>query len=611
MASPWAPTPRSSCSCAFPTPRSPTSPPRVEPGPWVAHVSGATPLAALAPHTRSVQRAPAPDIHARARSRAARRRLGGRHRRDGLGPHDRVVAGRDARAAAVRARRRGEDALPRGRGVRLELRRHDAARGVAAVRRRGRARRRARAADAAHDRERLRADRARSRAATGRRSRPIARRSAPGDPSSSTSTRRSQPRRWCSRHEDDPHDRRAAAALADAGDIGLVPTMGALHAGHLSLFERRAQPRTTRSSRRCSSTRPSSATRAISPRIRATRSATRGSLRRQASTCSSRRRSRRCTRRGSRRGSRSRRRRRGLEGDARPGHFRAVATVCLKLFNIVRPRARTSARRTRSRRSSSAGSCATWTCSCEIRVLPTVRDLDGLALSSRNVLLSPAERARALALPRALARRSGRARPGGDAVAAATAELNGLTPDYVELHRPRRRARARRRRPRRLDSPHRQRPPARRARMTDKPQRYASWTAGKLPLPELMEMKRRGDKIVMVTAYDAPSGRLADAAGVDLILVGDSSGMVVHGRESTVAVSMDEIVFMTQWVTRGAKRPLVDRRHAVRLVRGVERAGRAARDPSREGRRRGRSEARARRRRRSHARRRSPTPGSR
>jgi 3-methyl-2-oxobutanoate hydroxymethyltransferase len=93
--------------------------------------------------------------------------------------------------------------------------------------------------------------------------------------------------------------------------------------------------------------------------------------------------------------------------------------------------------------------------------------------------------------------------------------------------------------------------------MSDKPARYASWTAGKLPLPELMEMKRRGEKIVMVTAYDAPSGRLADAAGVDLILVGDSSGMVVHGRESTVAVSLDEIVFMTQWVSRGAKRPIV------------------------------------------------------
>jgi len=93
--------------------------------------------------------------------------------------------------------------------------------------------------------------------------------------------------------------------------------------------------------------------------------------------------------------------------------------------------------------------------------------------------------------------------------------------------------------------------------MSEKRPRYASWTAGKLPLPELGEMKRRGDKIVMVTAYDAPSGRLADAAGVDLILVGDSSGMVVHGRESTVAVSLEEILFMTQWVTRGAKRPLV------------------------------------------------------
>jgi 3-methyl-2-oxobutanoate hydroxymethyltransferase len=93
--------------------------------------------------------------------------------------------------------------------------------------------------------------------------------------------------------------------------------------------------------------------------------------------------------------------------------------------------------------------------------------------------------------------------------------------------------------------------------MTDNPPRYASWTHGKLPLPELGEMKRRGDRIVMVTAYDASSGRLADAAGVDLILVGDSSGMVLHGRDSTVPVSMDEMVFMCQWVSRGAKRPLV------------------------------------------------------
>ena len=60
---------------------------------------------------------------------------------------------------------------------------------------------------------------------------------------------------------------------------------------------------------------------------------------------------------------------------------------------------------------------------------------------------------------------------------------------------------------------------------------------GKLPLPELLEMKRRGDRIVMVTAYDAPGARLADAAGIDLILVGDTAAMVVLGHESTVPVT--------------------------------------------------------------------------
>src|SRR4051794_22778550 len=87
--------------------------------------------------------------------------------------------------------------------------------------------------------------------------------------------------------------------------------------------------------------------------------------------------------------------------------------------------------------------------------------------------------------------------------------------------------------------------------------RYASWTHGKLPLTELAELKQRGQKIVMVTAYDAPSGRLADAAGVDLILVGDSAAMVVLGHDSTVPATMDEMVVLTRAVTRGAKRPLV------------------------------------------------------
>jgi 3-methyl-2-oxobutanoate hydroxymethyltransferase len=79
----------------------------------------------------------------------------------------------------------------------------------------------------------------------------------------------------------------------------------------------------------------------------------------------------------------------------------------------------------------------------------------------------------------------------------------------------------------------------------------------KLPLTQLVEMKRRGDKIVMVTAYDAPGARFADAAGIDIILVGDTAAMVVLGHESTVPVSMDEMLFMTRTVARAAKRPIV------------------------------------------------------
>ena len=82
-------------------------------------------------------------------------------------------------------------------------------------------------------------------------------------------------------------------------------------------------------------------------------------------------------------------------------------------------------------------------------------------------------------------------------------------------------------------------------------------TTGKLPLTELAEMKRRGDRIVMVTAYDAPGARFADAAGIDVVLVGDSAAMVVLGHDSTVPATMDEMLMLTRAVTRGARRPLV------------------------------------------------------
>jgi len=82
--------------------------------------------------------------------------------------------------------------------------------------------------------------------------------------------------------------------------------------------------------------------------------------------------------------------------------------------------------------------------------------------------------------------------------------------------------------------------------------------AGKFPLPELAEMKRRGEKIVMVTAYDAPGARFAEDAGVDVILVGDTAAMVVLGYEgTTVPVTMDEMLFLTRTVARVARRPIV------------------------------------------------------
>jgi 3-methyl-2-oxobutanoate hydroxymethyltransferase len=81
--------------------------------------------------------------------------------------------------------------------------------------------------------------------------------------------------------------------------------------------------------------------------------------------------------------------------------------------------------------------------------------------------------------------------------------------------------------------------------------------AGKLPLPELAAMKRRGDKIVMVTAYDAPGARFAEDAGIDVILVGDTAAMVVLGHEGTTPVTMDEMLFLTKTVSRAANRPLV------------------------------------------------------
>jgi 3-methyl-2-oxobutanoate hydroxymethyltransferase len=79
----------------------------------------------------------------------------------------------------------------------------------------------------------------------------------------------------------------------------------------------------------------------------------------------------------------------------------------------------------------------------------------------------------------------------------------------------------------------------------------------KLSLTEIAERKRQGEKLVMVTAYDHPSARLADAAGVDLILVGDSAADNVLGYDSTVPVTVDELLVLVRAVARGAEHALV------------------------------------------------------
>jgi 3-methyl-2-oxobutanoate hydroxymethyltransferase len=76
-------------------------------------------------------------------------------------------------------------------------------------------------------------------------------------------------------------------------------------------------------------------------------------------------------------------------------------------------------------------------------------------------------------------------------------------------------------------------------------------------LTDLGRMKRQGHKIAAVTAYDAPSGRLADLAGIDCVLVGDSAVMTMFGRDSTVSATMDEMLLLTRAVAGGVRRALV------------------------------------------------------
>ena len=405
----------------------------VAPGPWVAHVSGATPLAALDPHERRFSVHPLQTFIASAGARAARRRLGGDHGES-------------------------EDALATARGVAetLGLRPFELADEKRTVYHAG-------AVFASNYLVTLERAAARLAAAAGappealvplisgtvenglRADRPdLPGRLGDGGGAQGRDPRRASraraPVRDARRGDGDARVKvvrtvaelhRGRAGLA--GEVGLVPTMGALHAGHLALLERGA--RRERRGRHVALRQPRAVRRGLRSRWRipATRPAT-WRLAEEAGVAvvfappvdelypqgfqtwvdvedASR----------------------GLEGDARPGHFRGVATVCLKLFTLVRPARAYFGQKDAQQSAVVRTLVRDLALPLTIRVVATVRDPDGLALSSRNSLLAAAERERALALPRALAAGAAAHRAGGDPVAAARASLNGLTPDYVSL----------------------------------------------------------------------------------------------------------------------------------------------------------------------------------
>jgi pantoate--beta-alanine ligase len=219
-------------------------------------------------------------------------------------------------------------------------------------------------------------------------------------------------------------DLRAALAKAREGRrVGLVPTMGAFHAGHVSLFEAARQE--------CDLVVVSlfvnaaqfgdAADLAAYPRDEQADAATAKTVGVDLLFIPSRNEMYPVgfqtwvdvTELGSQ-----------LEGAFRPGHFRAVATICLKLFNLVRPDVAYFGQKDAQQVEVIRRLIRDLDLELDVRVLPTVRDEDGLALSSRNAALEPAERELALALPRALATRD---------AAAARAQLNGFDVDYVEI----------------------------------------------------------------------------------------------------------------------------------------------------------------------------------
>ena len=89
-----------------------------------------------------------------------------------------------------------------------------------------------------------------------------------------------------------------------------------------------------------------------------------------------------------------------------------------------------------------------------------------------------------------------------------------------------------------------------------------------MTVPDLQQYKREKRKIMVVTAYDALFARIIEQAGIEVILVGDSLGVVVQGKANTLSVTMQEMLYHTQLVAGAAQQAPCDWRHAVHVLSG-------------------------------------------
>ncbi len=264
-----------------------------------------------------------------------------------------------------------------------------------------------------------------------------------------------------------------------------------------------------------------------------------------------------------------------LEGDPAsrgPGHFAGVATVVAKLLNMVQPEVAYFGQKDAQQALVINRLVRDLDIPVRVSVCPTVRDPDGLALSSRNAYLDPEERERAVALSRALRAAEAKVgegvldrgeRAGGGPRRAARGRRGARVPGASVRAGPfTRRARERldpacRGGPRGPRPAHRQHDP-RRCQVSSRPRASAPPAKGKaVTLSTLAGKKALGEPIAMVTAYDYPSAQVAEEAGVDVVLVGDSGAMTVLGYPSTVPVTLDELLMLAAAVRRGLSTPLL------------------------------------------------------